>query len=113
VTDEITSTLKEIAVLLSRQVEQQDATARWNQEARERFGQGRVGVVGMPEEMRQRREEFEKRREEMQGNLEKSREQFVEQRREDREFRQRLLAELERHNQLLEVLVKRLDSRGL
>jgi methyl-accepting chemotaxis protein len=113
VSDEIEKTLKEIAVLLRRQVEQQDASVRRGEEMREKFGQRLTGFSGMREDMRQRREEFEKRREDINSNMEKSREQAAEHRREEREFRQRLLAELERHNQLLEALVKHLDSPGL
>ena|SRR5438552_11643493 len=100
-TDETAAVLQEIAALLRRQVEQHDAMAQRAEEARLRFAErpGLVSTVsgGM------RHEEMDKRREEMQVRAEQYRD-------EERQFKQRLLAELERHNHLIESLLERLGQ---
>ena len=62
------------------------------------------------ETLRAERPDFKARNEELKRNMEESRVLQARQREEDVHFRQRLLQEIERHNQLMETLITKLGS---
>jgi hypothetical protein len=93
--DETTAALQEIAGLLRRRVEQQDEQAK-KAEAR------RPGLDQMRERSDRQNATFRELAEERQQKQETLQE-------EDRQFKQRLIAEMERHNLLLERLLSRMD----
>jgi hypothetical protein len=99
--NELTAVLKEIASLLRRQLEQHDSIRERADEVRQQLGQRRDSF----------RQGGEARREQMESRMANAREQSAEYRRGERELKERLLAQLERHNQLLEQLVARLGNR--
>jgi hypothetical protein len=96
--------LQEIATLLRRKVEQHDEIVQRGEKIRQRFGE-RGGFITSVGTMR---EERGRRRDEVQAQMEKNREESAKHREEDRHFKERLLAELERHNHLIESLLARL-----
>jgi hypothetical protein len=115
--DEAVAALQEIVSLLRRRVEQHDEDVRRAQDVQrqtmERLAEINTGrepdVRRAREESRRKIEEMERRSEEAAKVGEqrmKEMKQEQERRYEDeREFRRRLLAELERHNSLLEQLL--------
>jgi hypothetical protein len=96
-TDEISEVLKQISALLQRKVEQHDETVRRAEEMRQKMGAPQPHMLHMREAMGERWAEMESKWEKV--------------RQEESQFRERLLAELQRHNQLLEsLLAKWADS---
>src|SRR4051812_33740654 len=96
-----TAALQEIAALLRRRVEQEDEKCRCAQEAQERIKEtfGATKDLKMPH--------FSQ----MEERIASARDEREQSRAEDRAFKVRLLAELERHNALIERLLARLDRR--
>jgi rubrerythrin len=111
--EDLATVLSEVAGLLKRIADQNDAR-------QERFKESEGRNKGRFEEMQKRMEslrtnrpDFAQQREDMKRNMEDSRARGAKNREEDVEFRQRLLAEIERHNRLLEKLIERLgDARN-
>ena len=106
--DDLTVMLNEIATLLRRQIEQHDAMIRGTEEMRTKM------IVQSPhlQEIRQRveenREKWQRSRETREASWEGARERAAQMHEEDKQFKERLLAELERHNRALESLLTRL-----
>lgn len=106
--DDTTAALQEIASLLRRRVQQQDEMAERTEKRMEEIrtrDPATSNIDQIREDAKQRTDNMsamlEKRRKETQ--LEKAHLQE-----EERQFKQRLLAELERHNALLDRLLSRL-----
>lgn len=99
--DETTVALQEIAGLLRRRVEQHDEALK---QSAERIAKMDAQMVPRPD-FDKFREENEQRVSEYTDKAEQRRQQEEQQRErlqaEDRQFKQRLIAELERHNLLL------------
>ena len=108
--DETVSALQEIASLLRRRIEQQEEMAQRSEERMAKLDERKSHIPALEkiqEDSKQRltqmKAQFEQRDEHKQAEKEKLQQ-------EDREFKQRLLAELERHNSLLEQLLSRLTQ---
>jgi len=106
--DEMVGVLQELSSLLRRLTEQNDAKLQVTEEmrlrGRTRIDESRARMDELRanvERMRQARSDFPKMREETARRIEETRE-------EDLKFRQRLLQEIERHNQLLETLIAKM-----
>jgi len=114
--DETVAALQEIAGLLRRRVEQQDEQARRSEElhkqSEERFAEMDVFKSEMPDLPKMQQdsenlmEEFRQEVEQRRAGEKREKERLQE---EDRQFKQRLLAELERHNTAIEHLLARLE----
>jgi hypothetical protein len=107
-TDEMGAVLREISALLRRIAEQNELQVRQRSEVEERGKVRLQAITAKMEEARQARPDFAKTREEMAKRMEQSRTIATQQRQEDVRFRERLLAELERHNHLLEALIEKM-----
>ena len=106
--DEIVGVLQELSSLLRRLTEQNEATSR-RAEGMDLSGKTRA------EESKARLEASNARMGELKANMERIRQwqpefsqRVTRNREEDLKFRQRLLEEIERHNQLLETLIARM-----
>jgi hypothetical protein len=110
--DESTTALREIAELLKKRVEQEDAVAARTLEGQKRAAEMTARMQGLTEEMQARSEEFRRKMEETRKpfspeDREKTRAEMENRREEDRQFRKSLLSELERHNTLLSEIIER------
>ena len=113
--EELGGVLQEVSTLLRRLTEQNDALARQREENRSRWDANREAQRGRMEEASKRlqaslteRPDPKKQAEEMRIRMEESRALSAKHREEDVQFRQKLLLEIERHNQLLETLITKL-----
>jgi hypothetical protein len=109
--EDIGPILNQIAALLTRMADQNDAR-------QEHFKELEIRNKGRSEEFRKRMEsvqinrpDFNQQRVEMKERMEESRVLGEKRRQEDLEFKQRLLNEIERHNRLLETLIERLGEK--
>jgi len=105
--DESTMALREIAELLRRRVEQEDAVAaravensKWAAEANERM-KSRMDSMNLTGRVASPLTPAVGAREDIQAKMERFRQ-------EERQFKQSLLSELERHNVLLSEIIERL-----
>jgi hypothetical protein len=98
--EDLGGVLRDVSTLLQRLTEQNEATARQREEDRARLEANR-GLQKI---------DFlrPKPNEELNRKLEESRALQAKHREEDVQFRQKLLQEIERHNQLLETLITKL-----
>ena len=116
--EDLSGVLREISALLQRMTEQNDVAARERAESRVRWDankEQREANQRRIEESSKRwetsisnRPDFKKQAEEMRTRMEESRVLQDKRREEDVQFRQKLLYEIERHNQLLETLIAKL-----
>jgi len=107
-TDEMGIALREISGLLRRIAEQNDLRMRQRAEVEERGKERLQTMMAKMEESRQARPDFAKSRDEMAKRMEESRRLATQHREEDLRFREKLLAEFERHNLLLEALIEKM-----
>lgn len=105
--EELASVLNQVAGLLTRIAEQNDARQGRMKEFEVRNKGRSEEFQKRMEEFRNNRPDFRQQRAEMKERMEESRVMQAKHRQEDVEFRQRLLNELERHNRLLESLIER------
>jgi transketolase len=113
--DESTTALREIAELLKKRVEQEDAVAARTLESSKRGAEMTARFQARTEEAQARSEEMRRRSEEMRKqfspeNRESFRAEMEHRREEDRQFRKSLLDELHRHNSLLTEIIERLQQ---
>jgi hypothetical protein len=113
--DESTTALREIAELLKKRVEQEDAVAARALESSKRSAEMTARFQARTEETQSRSEEFRRKMEETRKafspeDREKSRAEIESRREEERQFRKSLLSELERHNTLLNEILNRLGK---
>ncbi len=125
--DELVGVLKELSGLLQRLTEQNEARLKREEEFRGRFpNPDRPDFAKMQEEARTRQQEARTRMEETRQKLEATaaenrkrmeeslqraeqiRQRTDETRDEDAKFKQRVLEEFQRHNQLLETLIAKI-----
>src|ERR1044072_6931285 len=110
--DEAVTALKGIVELLKKRVEQEDNVAARAVEANKRAVEMSIRMQSRSEEMQARSEESRRRIEEMRKqpspeNREKYRADMERRHEDERQFRQRMISELEKHNALLgEILVR-------
>ncbi len=106
--DDTTAALQEIASLLRRRVQQQAEMAERSEKRMVEIAERNAATLS-PDKIH---EEGQRRSEELRATLlkgdEETRQQKAHFQEEERQFKQRLLAELERHNALLERLLSRL-----
>jgi alanyl-tRNA synthetase len=108
-TDESTTALKEIAELLRRRVEQEDAVAARAVESSKRTAEisegikSRMGSMNVMGRLGSPLTPAGGGREDMQAKMETSRQ-------EERQFKQSLLSSLEKHNVLLSEIIERLRT---
>ena len=105
--DDLTVMLNEIATLLRRQIEQHDAIIRRTEEMRTKMIV-QPHLQGIRQRVEENREKWERSRETREASWEGARERAAQMHEEDKQFKERLLAELERHNRALESLLTRL-----
>jgi hypothetical protein len=112
--EELGRVLREVSALLQRLTEQNDAETRRREEDRSRWDANRE----QREEASKRLQSFnagrpdpKKQAEEMKIRMEESRVLHAKQRDQDVQFREQLLQEIQRHNQLLETLIEKLAER--
>jgi len=98
--EELGGVLREVSAILQRLSDQNEAAVRQREEDRARWEANR-GMSMLRIERSGRAEEINKR-------FEESRAMQARHREEDVQFRQKLLLEIERHNQLLETLITKL-----
>jgi hypothetical protein len=111
--DESTTALREIAELLKKRVEQEDAVAARALESSKRGAEMTARIKEQTEKGQAKAEEFRRKAEEMQKqfspeNRDKFRTETERRHEEERQFRKSLLSELERHNTLLSEIIERL-----
>src|SRR5262249_39584875 len=106
--DDLTVVLNEIATLLRRQIEQHDAMLRRTEGMRTKMTEQYPHLQEIWQRVEESREKFERSREIREASLEGARDRAGQMREEDKQFKERLLAELERHNRALESLLTRL-----
>lgn len=109
--DDMVGVLRELSSLLRRLTEQNDANARRAEEMR-------LSGRKQMEDGRARLEEARARSEEARANMERLRQErpdfsqrMTQMRDEDLKFKQRLLEEIQRHNQLLETLIVKMGRQ--
>ena len=113
--DESTTALREIAELLKKRVEQEDAVAARALESSKRGAEFSARMRLQTEEAQARSEEMRRKTEEMKKqfspeNRESARAEMEHRREEERQFRKSLLSELERHNTLINEILNRLGK---
>ena len=113
--DESTTALREIAELLKKRVEQEDAVAARTLESSKRGAEMTARFQDRTEEAQARSEEMRRKMEEIRKqfspeNRENFRAEMESRREEDRQFRKSLLDELQRHNALLAEIIERLQQ---
>jgi len=113
--DNLADVLKEVSGLLGRIAEQNEKSAKRSEEFRLR---GEESRKSMQERLADganissaSRPDFQKSREDMAKRMEESRAISARHREEDVDFRERLLSEIQRHNELLEALISKLNQR--
>src|SRR6185436_6578692 len=109
--DDMVGVLQELSSLLRRLTDQNEVSARRAEEAR-------VSGKTLMEESRARLAESRARSEEVRANAERWRKErpdfsqkMTQMREEDSKFKQRLLDEIQRHNQLLETLIVKMGRQ--
>jgi hypothetical protein len=103
--EDLGGVLREVSALLQRLTEQNDAATRQREEDRSRWQANRGQRL---QSFTLERPDPNGRAEEMRNRMEESRALAAKYREEDVQFRQKLLHEIERHNQLLETLIAKL-----
>jgi hypothetical protein len=109
--EDIGPVLNQIAALLTRMSDQNDARLEHFKELEIRNRGRGEEMQKRLESMRSNRPDFTQQRADMKKNMEEARVLGEKRRQEDLEFKQRLLNEIERHNRLLETLIERLGEK--